>query len=266
MLSLQEAKAFDNNYTGPEFSMFTARNSNSGRTIDGLFEKLAALDGNYLGWDFNIPLSRTCYFSAGVGLKKISYRKETQGVFPETGLYGLAVINGRNDYWTFPISVCWQGTSSSYGYRNSYNSRTINNRGLKISYIPSVLSSTKTNVNTTGGAVLSTYANDYPADDQVFQHSVMFSFCNQLFPSRSSFRLNVDPFISIGTSYFKSGGSSINTISYGINLSVHFKMPRITIEKKTTPDPSKADKKKQIEKKQKEIEEQLKKGKVGNGK
>lgn len=248
------------NYFGFSYSSFMLRSPNVGRNVNGLFENVKHLQGQYVGGTIAFPCFRNSQFGIGIGLSRIYFQKETQGVFAETNEYGFAIVNGTNDRWTFPISYSWvtvpiykkSGPRGYKPYHSSFHS------GIRISYVPSFEGSVSSNVETFGGAVLSSYASSYTNNTQSFQHSVLFSLSNQISSRQRGFILNIDPYVGIGSGYFKNDRSDISTLSFGISLSIQLRIPDIEIEREITPKPENEERKKLLEQKQKEIEEQLK--------
>jgi hypothetical protein len=69
--------------------------------------------------------------------------------------------------------------------------------------------------------------------------------------------LSIEPYLGYGSGFFSVKGSSA-TITYGVKfqLGIHLKLPKIRIEKEVNCGNA-AEKKKLLEEKQKQIEEQL---------
>lgn len=248
------------NYFGVSYSNFLLRSPQSGRIVNGLFENVSRIQGQYYGGNIAFPCFGNGQFGIGLGLSRITFQKETQGVFTETNEYGYAIVNGKNDRWTFPISYAWvkhpiYKNRGPKGYQPPYGNF---HSGIRISYVPSFEGSVSSLVETFGGAVLSSYAATYTDNTQAFQHSLLFSMTNQISPRSRGIILNIDPYVGIGSGYFKSDGSDISTLSFGISLCLQLRIPDIEIEREIIRKPGNEEKKKLLEQKQKEIEEQLK--------
>ncbi|MGZ4115881.1 MAG: hypothetical protein ACXVPY_00300, partial [Bacteroidia bacterium] len=244
------------NYFGTEASCFGIKPAHSGNTVNGLYEKTNRTEGNNFAVTYRITIASGSSINLGVGLSKISFQKEMLGIFPETNQFGLAEINGQISYWTFPLSYSLALPAFS---RSTYKHSRIRN-SIRICYAPSFEGKNSKSINTFGGAELSSFSSAYRLNEQEFQHSLLISFGNQFYFASKNIRISIDPFAGIGTGYFKESGTSIRTLSYGINLSLEFKMhlPTITIEKETDKG-NEEEKKKLLEQKQKEIEDQLNK-------
>ncbi|TND05361.1 MAG: hypothetical protein FD123_3654 [Bacteroidetes bacterium] len=235
------------NFIRLDYSPIMIRAGYSGRLVNGFYENLDFRNGNYFGLNYSIPLTRSSSLSFGLGLTRIGFQKETQGIFPETNTYGLAAVTQRNDYWTFPASFYY-----------SFARRTNGNSGIRLSYVPCVLGGTRAEISLLGGAEQSSFAADYRDDSQPFRHSLLLYITNMLGNRKRSLFLGLDPFIGIGSGFFKSDGVKLNTMSFGISFNLQFNMPRISIDLERKPDPKQIQKQNELKQKQKEIEEQLK--------
>ncbi len=252
------------NYLGFEYGIFGIKAEKQSIISNGLFEKLNQFDGDLFSMKASFPLFEYSRFDIGVGLSQLSFQKEVEGVFPETGNYGSGLINAKAAYWSFPISVCvfQRSYNVRYGRRNCYGSRyrNISGRGLRITYLPSVASNTSLSIQRLGGAVDSKFLDEYKLDNLSFQHSLLIALANS-FPVGDNGLLSVDPFIGLGSGYFRNTGRIISTVSYGVNMSLQlkFSLPSIHIEKDDYQKrKEKEEKLKQLKQKQEEIDKQLK--------
>jgi hypothetical protein len=234
---------------GVDYSLFAVKPHSPGRSLGSLYEKLDGIQGSAWAITHSMPLTRSSGITIGAGYRSVDFQRETQGIFPETGQYGFVSVNGKLNYWIFPVSwaVVSRGT-----FGRSYGSSYL--VGLRILYIPSFIHHSSFEVNSLGGGVQSAYAGKYTNQEQHFQHALLFSVTNQVFLSRKT-KLVIDPYIGMGSAFFRSAGNIFNDIQYGIRFSFHFTLPQISIE--LQPDPNKNLTKKQLEQKQKEIEDQL---------
>ena len=228
-----------------------------------LFEKLNRCEGNYMGGSFHFELNRRNEIGIGMGLSKINYQKEWLGTFPESNQFGLATVNGQIEYWSFPVSYTWlNGYGRGYFGRYSRFKRDRVHFGLTITYTPSFIGKNSFSVNTLGGADYNTFLSSFNSNEQAFQHSLTLALSEQFYLLKSRIRLDVEPYAGIGSGFFKESGTNINNISYGLRLRIGIKakLPKISIEKEVDKGNAE-EKKKQLEKKQKEIEEQINKNK-----
>ena len=245
------------NYINIEASIFGIKSDPRTIIINGLTEKIIRTEGKGTGLTFQIANGRNASFGLGMGLNTISFQKETQGVFSETNQFGIAQVDGTISYWCFPISY---SLTIPRAYYRSCNRSNKSNHSFKLFYVPCYEGYRSININTLGGAELSSFANTYEMNEQHFQHSLLFSISNQFFLASKQIKISIDPFVGLGSGYFKESATHINTVSYGVNVSLafHFKLPTISVEKEV--DSKNADeKKKQLEQKQKEIKDQLNK-------
>lgn len=241
LLQLLPARA----YVRLDYSPLFIRSGYEGRFVNGYYERLDFRNANYFGITGSMACSRNTSASIGVGLTRAGFQKETQGFFPATNQYGLAVVTQRNDYWTFPVSFFF-----------SFSTRSANTSGIRLSYVPMVLGATHRTISLAGGAEQSDFASTYSDDSQPFRHSLLLYVSNIVGNRNRTLFFGIDPFIGIGSSFFKSDGVKLNTMTYGISCSVQFKLPHISIERR--PDPDKQRQQQAIRQKQKEIEQQLK--------
>lgn len=247
LLLLYTASAAQNRL-GVSYGAFVLHNNFPDKHSGSFYERTTRTGGSSAGAHFSLPINREARLVLGIGLTKLSYTREVQGIFPETNSFGLAVVEGTVDHWTFPIS-----------YSHYLPGRGTYVKGIKLSYVPSVAANSGMLVHKYGGAVQSDHMRTYTSDHHPFRHSLVLSLCTRFQPW-SSLNLHIEPYAGIGTGYFKAGASAVKTLSYGINLSadIRFKLPRLYIEKQVVRDPNKDQKKKDLERKQKEIQEKLK--------
>lgn len=249
------------NYLAFDYSISQFRNSHSKGTASGLSEKLSRYEGNYAGASYHLACGRKNYLSLGMCLSTILYQKEWQGTFPQSNQYGAASVNGQISYWSFPFSYTRTAASNHRGhYRNYHSAPQRFNFGFSITYTPSFKGRNSFSANTSGGADLNTFLLGFRSDEQSFQHSLTLALCDQLFLLNKAIRLDLEPYAGIGSSHFKEGGASLHTITYGlrIRIGLSVKLPNIRIEREADKGNAE-EKKKLLEQKQKEIEEQLNK-------
>lgn len=250
LIVLNPALSMAGNLWGIDYYVFTVRTNGSVKFQNGVFEKANSIQGHFWGGCYNIPVTRNSAFSLGMGMNSINYQKEIQGIFPETGSYGFISISGSSRYWTFPISfVCIQP-------RNKYSRSTYQN-GIRITYVPSFRNRIQTTAIATGGAIQSDRYLNYISDEMEIQHSFLISVTNQVFLGKKA-KLCIDPYIGFGSGYFKGETEFISNMSYGLRLSLQFKFPHISFDVVHEKDPRNQERKKLLQQKQKEIEEQLK--------
>lgn len=227
-----------------------------------LSEKLNRYEGNYAGASYHFSVGRKNSLGIGMGLSKINYQKEWLGIFPESNQFGAATVNGQIAYWSFPVSYIWTaGAVRRSFYRNCHSGGDRLHFGFSITYIPSFEGRNEFSVNTSGGADHNTFLSNFHSNEQSFQHSLSVGFCDQLFLLNKGIRIDLEPYAGIGSGYFKENGTSITTVSYGLRfrIGISAKLPKINIEKEVVSAGNEAEKKKLLEQKQKEIQEQLNK-------
>jgi hypothetical protein len=247
------------NYLAFDYSLFQFKHSSSAKTIGELSEKLNRCEGTHTGASYHLAFGRRNSLSIGMGLSNISYQKQWMGTFSGSSAFGVVTVNGRINYWSFPISYTQSIASSrsNYCYRSGRRERF--RFGFSITYTPSFEGRNSFSVNASGGADLHSFLTGYNSNQQSFQHSLTLGLCDQLFLFEKHLRLEVEPYAGIGSGYFKESGTNINNVSFGLRLRIglYAKLPRISIEKEVDKGNAE-EKKKQLEQKQKEIEEQLK--------
>lgn len=249
------------NYLNFDYSFFQFKHSQIGNTSNGLSETLNRCEGNYAGASFHFGLGRKSSFGIGMGLSKINYQKEWLGTFPESNQFGIATVNGKISYWSFPVSYTMIITSAiKSGYRNCRPRKERFRFGFSITYTPSFEGKSSFSANTSGGADFNTFLSGFNSNEQSFQHSLTAGLCDQLFLLDKGIRIDLEPYGGIASGFFKESGTSINNICYGLRFRIGFsaKLPNISIEKEVDAGNA-AEKKKLLEQKQKEIQEQLNK-------
>ncbi len=226
-------------------------------------EKINRFESKYAGGSISFFCDKRNSLSIGMGLSSIGYQKEWQGIFPESNQFGIVVVNGSIGYWSFPIAYnyipgkAYRGPGRHYRYgRDRFRF------GFKITYVPSFLGQSSFSVTTYGGADPTTFLSTFESNEQPFQHSLTFGLNDQLVLLNKHLRLELEPYIGIGSGYFKETGTNLTTLSYGLRMHIGLfaKLPRISIEKEIDSGHTE-EKKKLLQKKQQEIEEQLKQNK-----
>jgi hypothetical protein len=247
------------NYLSFDYSISQFKSSQNTYYTTGLSERMSRCEGNNAGASYHLAFGRKNSVSIGMGLSKVSYQREWIGIFPESNQFGRVVINGNINYWSFPFSFTRTTGSNRRGHNRHYHSGNERfNFGFSISYTPSFAGSSSYSATSSGGAGLDTFLSGFHPNEQSFQHSLTVAICDQVYLFDKSIRLDLEPFAGIGSGYFKESGSSINTISFGLRLRIALsaKLPNIRIEKDLDKGNAE-EKKKLLEQKQKEIEEQL---------
>lgn len=249
------------NYLLFDYSLSQFKISQASGTSAGLSEKLNRCEGSFTGASFHFSLGRKNSVGIGMGLSKVSYQKQWLGTFPESNQFGAASVNGEIGYWSFPISYT---RISGFGPRGrSRNYRSGKDRlhfGFSITYEPSFEGRNSFSVNTSGGADLNTFLSGFHSNEQSFQHSLTVGLCDQLYLLDKRFRMDLEPYAGIGSGYFKESGTNLNTICFGLRfrIGISAKLPSISIEREVDTGNAE-EKKKLLEQKQKEIQEQLNK-------
>lgn len=236
----------------------------NGTSVTGISEKLNRCEGNYLGGSYYFSIERNNSLSIGIGLSKIIYQKEWQGVFPESNQFGIATVNGQIDYWSFPVSYSWSsGSRPRSFYRCGGYRRDRLRFGFIITYTPSFEGRNSFSVNTLGGSDQTTFLSSFQSNEQAFQHSLTLGLSDQFYLLENRIRLDVESYAGIGSGFFKETGTNINNISYGVRfrIGIKAKLPKISIEKEVYKGNAE-EKKKQLLEKQKQIQEQINKNKL----
>ncbi|HEY6161605.1 MAG TPA: hypothetical protein VI112_10290 [Bacteroidia bacterium] len=230
---------------GFDYSLFDVRHAYSVRNINGLFEKINFVEGRCWNVSIHKIVTRHSYLCFGMGFMTMDYQKEIEGIFPETGQYGTIIARGKTGYWSFPVSLmCMNAGRAEFS------------RGIIITYLPSFEGQNSFSVNTYGGALQSAYRAQYTNEEQAFTHALLFTLTNQLNFYRGYLRLCIDPYVGIGSGLFKYEGAAIDNLRFGISFKVITRLPHISIERECSHHND--EKKKLLEQKQKEIEQQLK--------
>lgn len=253
------------NYLLFDYSISQFKLSQTITASSTLFGKLNRCEGKYIGGSYHFALNAKNAIGVGMGLSKINYQKEWLGVFPESNQFGIATVNGKTEYWSFPVSYTWTNGRGIRNYikglRHHYNKEKLR-CGFSITYTPSFIGKSSFSINTLGGANYNTFLSTFNSNEQAFQHSLTLGLSDQFYLLENRIRLDLEPYTGIGSGFFKESGTNINNISYGLRLRIGIKakLPKIRIEKEVDKGNAE-EKKKQLEQKQKEIEEQLNKNK-----
>ncbi len=253
------------NFLNFDYSISQYKLPSVGETVFGLSEKLNRCEGNFIGGSYQFAVGRKSFIGIGMGLSKISYQKEWQGTFPESNQFGIANVNGKIDYWSFPVSYTWiHGRPiRSYikNFRHHYNNQKLH-FGFSITYTPSFEGRNTFSATTAGGADQTSFLANFKSNEQAFQHSLTVGLCSQLYLIDNHLKMELEPYAGIGSGFFKETGTNINNISFGLRcrIGISVKLPRITIEREVDKGNAE-EKKKQLLEKQKEIKKQLNKNK-----
>jgi hypothetical protein len=248
-------------YLNFDYSIFQFKHSQTDNYSNGLSKRLNRCEGSYEGASFHFAARRNNSIGIGMGLSNITYQKEWLGTFPESNQFGFATVRGQIKYWSFPVSYTRIiGSGVKHRYRSCYRRRENFRFGFSITYIPSFEGKSSFTANTFGGANLDTFLSDFESNEQSFQHSLMLGLCNQFFLINKCMKIDLEPYLGIGSGYFKEYGTNINNLTYGLRLRIGFsvRLPTISIQREVDSGNA-AEKKKQLEQKQKEIQEQLNK-------
>lgn len=237
------------------------------QSIFGLKTKSPQSNGRFLryegiqqGGSIQFSCDKTNQLGIGMNLSTISYEKEWKGIFPESNEFGWVQVNGKLKYWSFPVSYNWLPLSGPRSYfRCGGYRREKFHFGFSITYIPSFLAQSTYRANTMGGADLNTFLSTFQSNEQNFQQSLTLALSDQFLMLDKHLRLDVEPYVGIGSGYFKESGAHLTTVIYGLKLRVGLwsKLPTLEIEREVNRG-NEEQKKKELEKKQKEIEEKLK--------
>ena len=260
-LSIQAQK----NYLMFDYSISQFKSlQKNGTSLTGISEKLNRCEGNYLGGSYHFGVGVNNSLSIGIGLSKIKYQKEWLGIFPESNQFGIASVNGQIDYWSFPVSYSWSSDSRPRNFYRCGGYRRDRLRfGFSITYTPSFEGRNIFSINTSGGADQNIFLSNFHSNEQSFQHSLTLGLSDQFYLLESRIRLDIEPYAGIGSGFFKESGTNINNISYGLRfrIGIKAKLPKISIEREVDKGNAE-EKKKQLEQKQKEIQEQINKNKL----
>lgn len=259
-LSLQAQR----NYLNFDYSISQFKILNANKYSSTLSEKLNRCEGNYLGGSYHFSVGRKSSIGIGMGLTKINYQKEWQGTFPESNQFGVATVDGKISYWSFPVSYTWIQGRVYRGYRSYHHvSQQKLHFGFTFTYTPSFVGWNSYTVKTAGGAYQPTFLSNFRSNEQSFQHSLTVGICNQLYLIDNHLKMEVEPYAGIGSGYFKESGTNLNAISFGLRcrIGISAKLPHITIVKEVDKGNAE-EKKKQLLEKQKQIQEQINKNKL----
>ena len=230
-------------YFGANYSAGIINNSIHDNNVSNLLIMDNPAYNIYKG--INFGFGRYPFFNIGLGYTSGKFESEIQGLFPETNQYGIAVIYTNLNYWSFPISLHF-----------ITKNKTI---GMFISYTPNIIAYSGRLVKKYGGAESSVYLSNYHEDYSVFQHSMICSLNLNLGNTYSAFGFSVNPYIGIGSGFFRNQKQIISTLTYGVNISCLIETQGIHINWRTNNNYKKDQKEKELKKKQKEIEEKLNK-------
>lgn len=251
------------NFLNFDYSIYQYKTPQVAETVFGLSERLNRCEGNFMGGSYHIAVGRKSFIGVGMGLSKINYQKEWQGTFPENNQFGVATVDGKISYWSFPVSYSWIQGRGYRGYRSYHH---VNQQklhfGFTFTYTPSFESYTSVSVTTAGGANQTTFLANFKSNEQAFQHSLAVGFVSQLYLIDNHLKMELEPYAGLGSGFFKETGTNINAVSFGLRfrMGISLKLPKITIEKEIEKGNAE-EKKKQLLEKQKQIEEQLNKNK-----
>ncbi|MFL5766187.1 MAG: hypothetical protein ACJ77K_19750 [Bacteroidia bacterium] len=211
-----------------------------------------------MGAVFYYALENTNSISIGAGLSRIDYRKEWQGVFPSNNQFGVATLDGRLEYWSFPLTYSISSRSSRWRYTCYRISRW--SFGFDLTYTPSFISKASSSLNTSNGLSSDPSLEDFKSNEQSFQHSLAIGLPYRINFADKLLRLDVEPYAGICSGYFRETGSRVDNLVYGVRLRfcIRAKLPQITIDHEVNTGNSEQ-KKQDLLKKQQEIRDQLNK-------
>ena len=239
------------NYVGFETNAFEFRPSQQNLSTTDLSGRLNRCEMIFSGASFTCSLDRRNALGIGIGISKLNYQKEWQGIFPESNSFGVLTIDGKADYWSFPFSFHHYSGSNRTAY---YQKRTY--FGWSLTYTPSFIAQSRQVLNTSGGADVHSFQQ---LPEQTFQHSLTIGFCNSFYFADSFFQLNIEPYAGVASSYFKENGSRYDNIVFGSRFRICLRANKINISITKEVNKGNAQQKKQeLLKKQQEIQEQLK--------
>jgi hypothetical protein len=248
------------NYLSVDYSAFELKHKYNDTASSVPSGKMIRFNGTYIGESFHLALGRYNSLSLGLGLTTINYEKQWLGVFRENNQFGAATLKGKIQYLSLPLSLTLITGTGLKRYRSSY--RNPFRFGINIRYVPSFQTGNSFAMNTYAAADSSSFFSGYHPGTREFQHSLTIGFCNQLLlfnKKDKKLLVTVEPYIGYGSGFFYvKGGSSAFTYGIKFQLGIHLKLPRIRIEREVNPGNA-AEKKKLLEQKQKEIEQQLNK-------
>lgn len=224
-----------------------------------LFEKLKKITSTYSGGSYLYELDNKNLVGIGIGLKKCNYEKQWVGIFPENNQFGIVVADGEIKYWSFPISYVFNTHITRKFGCGLYRKRILIRTGLTFTYTPSFVGKNTYSIRGYSASNLDSFISSYQTNVQSFQHSLKIGLCSYHYLFERNIRLEIEPYVGIGSGYFQENGTRIDNFSYGlkIRLGVSAILPSISIQKEKQPAIS-PEKKKQLEEKQKQIEQQLK--------
>ncbi|MES2680134.1 MAG: hypothetical protein V4635_09630 [Bacteroidota bacterium] len=215
---------------------------------------LLRYNGTYIGESLQMGFGKVNTFGFGAGLTKIEYEKQWLGFFPDNHKFGSTTLKAKSQYLSFPFSLTLVKT---LGRRSHFRSPGNAFRsGLTIAYVPSFLTANNFVVTNHGAADSSSFFSAYDPAAREFQHSVTIGMCSQVFLFNNNLRLAVEPYLGTGNGHFKAKANA-STFTYGVKFQLSIKLPKIRIERQMIQNSD--EKKKLLEQKQKEIQEQLNK-------
>lgn len=245
------------NYLSVDYSIFELKHKYNDTVSIVPSGNMIRFSGTYIGESFHLALGRYNSFSLGLGLTNINYEKQWLGVFRESNQFGAATVKGKIQYLSLPLSLTLICGTGLRRYGSSYKSPF--RFGINITYVPSFQIGNTFAINKYAAADSSTFFSNYKPNTNEFQHSLTIGLCNQFLLCHKKIRMSIEPYVGYGSGFFYvKGGSS--TLTYGIKFQVgiHLKLPRISIQKEVNRGNA-DEKKKLLEQKQKEIEQQLNK-------
>lgn len=246
------------NYLSYDQSFFGINFSGSNKNQNGISERVLFCNGTSGALSYHFAINEENSIGIGAGLSSISYQKEFSGIFPENSEFGMANVIGRIGYWSYPITFRHHATKSR---RYSHYPRSTHYRyGFAITYIPSFERSNTFSITTYGGADKNIFRTNFRSNEKQFQHALTIGLNDQLFIGKGKAFIGIEPYAGIAGNYFKGSTNDFN-FCYGIRFRIGFRAnpPSISIEREIQSSGNEAEKKKQLEEKQKEIQEQLNK-------
>ncbi len=243
------------NYLGIDYSAFELKHNSNDTSLTIPSGKMTRFGGTFIGESFHLALNRYNTLGIGLGLTTIEYERQWVGIFRESNQPGGATVKGSVKYLSLPFTL---SLISGTGIRYKVNRSPIR-FGVNITYVPSFQTKNSFSVKTFGTADSSIFFSNYRPGAKEVQHSFTIGLCTQFLLCNKKLKFGVEPYFGFGTGYFNEKQGSSNFI-YGLKcqMAIHLKLPRIVIQKEPKPG-NYNEKKKELEQKQKEIEQQLNK-------
>jgi hypothetical protein len=191
-----------------------------------------------LGASLYIPFARTAGLGIGAAKTKLSFEHQAEGVFLSTGQFGVINKKYELQYFSVPLSLYFQPRNRSL---------------FRVAYIPGILTSSKTHALFYGGAS----AEDIPEMMQGrpgdVQHSLLFSITS-LVRINSDVYFTLEPFFNYSFDVLRETGmrDTFRPLTAGLCINLDLNLEEIGI------DPFSDCRDKRSERKQKKIEELLK--------